>query len=100
MDKKVQSMQFVEIGTKDARLFKFFFNTLPSNENLSIKVTEVLCKYAFPDEKRPHFFCFDFKENVKGDQLNGWCVFDPIKEYERMGIQFSQSEVHLSFSSS
>jgi len=70
----------LEIICKDMRNLKFSSR----QENHSRRpVFECLQRYAFPISNKQTFFAFENKERFQED---GWSVYDPIKEYKRMGI--------------
>ncbi|CAG5114831.1 unnamed protein product [Candidula unifasciata] len=71
----------IDIVCKDMRNLRFAHK----QENHSRRqVFEKLQQYAFPLTNKLNFFAFEFKE--KYGQENGWKIFDPVKEFKRMGV--------------
>ncbi|XP_064636835.1 myotubularin-related protein 2-like isoform X2 [Lineus longissimus] len=70
----------IEIFCKDMRNLRFAHK----QENHSRRqVFEKLTQYAFPITNKVPMFAFEFKEEY---EENGWSVYDPIKEFKRMGL--------------
>ena len=69
----------IELTCKDVRNYRFAH----SRENHSRRdVFEKLQQYAFPINNKLPMFAFDYKEKY---QTNGWQVYEPIAEYQRLG---------------
>jgi len=71
----------MEIFCKDLRNLRFAHK----QENHSRRqVFEKIQQFAFPLTNKLRFFAFDFKEKYGPE--DGWTVFDPVKEFKRMGV--------------
>jgi len=69
----------IEILCKDIRNYRFAH----SRENHSRRdVFEKLQQYAFPTSNKLPLFAFEYKEKYS---INGWQVYEPIAEYQRLG---------------
>lgn len=69
----------IEILCKDVRNYRFAH----SRENHSRRdVFEKLQQYAFPNNNKLPIFAFEYKEKYP---MNGWQVYEPIAEYQRLG---------------
>lgn len=70
----------IEITSKDTRNYRFAH----SRENHSRRdVFEKLHQYAFPNlNNKLTLFAFEYKEKYP---INGWQVYEPIAEYQRLG---------------
>lgn len=69
----------IEITCKDVRNYRFAH----SRENHSRRdVFEKLQQYAFPLNNRLTLFALEYKEQYP---VNGWQVYEPIAEYQRLG---------------
>ena len=69
----------IEITCKDFRNYRFAH----SRENHSRRdVFEKLQQYAFPYSNKLPLFAFTYKEQFS---INGWQVYEPIAEYQRLG---------------
>jgi hypothetical protein len=70
----------IEIYTKDFRHIKLSF--LPSRSNRGR-----LFKLIREDRLQPNqFFCFSHKVPVTDHMIDGWNVYDPLREYSRQGV--------------
>lgn len=69
----------IEITCKDMRNYRFAH----SRENHSRRdVFEKLQQYSFPLNNKLPLFAFEYREKYP---LNGWQVYEPIAEYQRLG---------------
>jgi len=69
----------IEITCKDFRNYRFAH----SRENHSRRdVFEKLQQHAFPFNNKLPLFAFEYKEKYP---INGWQVYEPIAEYQRLG---------------
>lgn len=82
-NKNKEGLPKLIVTLKDAREFKF---KLPLIETLK-KIAEEMARFAFVEHKR-EFFAFRYYQNNKEleDKFNGWKLYDPIKEFNRMGL--------------
>ncbi|KFD57679.1 hypothetical protein M513_01349 [Trichuris suis] len=69
-----------EMFCKDFRTFRF---SSRQENHARRPLFECLQRLAFPLSHKLPFFAFQSKEKFNS---NGWLVYDPIKEYNRMGI--------------
>ena len=90
MDKRTQTLDIIELFTKDARRLRFSLPTELKESSLD-KVFTVIESFAFPEEDR-HVFAFIHKMSNRG--VEGWTVFADLDEYSRMGIDY-QKKVQL-----
>lgn len=74
--------QILEIHTRDGRIFRFGF----FKPETCRKVFDGLALYAFPG-KNEHLFAFNYKLHAAlPAELNGWQLYDAVREYKRMNI--------------
>lgn len=83
IDKKSFAGSCVDVVTKDGREFRFTFFTF-DKDNLADKVHERIKLFAFNEDVR-NFFAFSYKRKFP---TNGWEVYNDLKEWKRMGIDF------------
>ena len=68
---------------KDGRVFKFKV----SSENIWKKIYEIIDIFTFVKNNNRFFAFRHFEENKDLEfKHNGWKIYDPIKEFERMGL--------------
>lgn len=83
IDKKSVTSFCLDISTKDGREFRFSFSSF-DKDNLGEKIHERLKMFVFSEDIK---FAFAFA--YKGEYpINGWEVYNDIKEWKRMGINF------------
>lgn len=71
----------LSISCKNGRRLRFAHT---NDKNSRREIYEILQTYAFPLNHRLEYFAFVYKLNC--NDINGWNVYDPKKEYERMGV--------------
>jgi hypothetical protein len=89
-DKKALSGVCVDIYAKDGREFRFTFFPY-DKENLGDKICKILKVYAFNEDPR-YLFAFAYKREFP---VNGWEVYNDIKDWKRMGIDFESKVCQL-----
>jgi len=79
-NKNVDRTYTMDITCKDLRNLKFSMK----HDNVSRKkVYETLQTHSFPASCGLSFFAFEYSEEFK---VNGWDIYDPNKEYKRLGL--------------
>ena len=88
VDKKASKNIFIEISTKDMRNYKFSF--LPEFPHNPSDIYMQMCKYIFPTHLE-NVFAFNHKHSDIY-KFEGWNLYNDLKEYERMGLDFDNEE--------
>ena len=70
----------IEIFCKDMRNMRF---ALKQANHSRRDVYDSLMQYAFPSSNGMKLFAFEYKQKF---EVNGWNIFNPISEYERLGL--------------
>lgn len=91
MDKRLNSSVCIEIDTKDARTLKFMFPPL-EKDPVGEKIYNGIMAYAFPQEIK---YLFAFSHLSKSFQNDGWNIYNDLKEYDYMGIDYSEKVIFL-----
>jgi myotubularin-related protein 1/2 len=73
----------VEIVLKDGGYFKFGFSQI---SGIRTRFTATLFKYAFPAPRLDLLFAFFRVRETPGPGMDGWRVYSPAAELQRMGI--------------
>lgn len=63
---------------------KFNILKTENDKNFEQYVYNYLVRYSFPLSNGLNFFAFSYKPKLENN--NGWYVYDPEKEYKRMGV--------------
>ncbi len=87
-DKKNLELVYLDIYSKDGRLFKFKIPEKYSSE--SNPFIQLLFIFAFPDRKND-LFAFEYGKAGKNLEENygGWKIYDIEREFHRQGIDFA-----------
>jgi len=87
-DKKNFELVYLDIHSKDGRMFKFRITEKYSSE--SNPFIQLLYVFAFPD-KKTDLFAFEYGKAGKNLEENygGWKIYDIEREFHRQGIDFA-----------
>ncbi len=86
---KQEFTYLIEIYTKDLRHIRFSF--IPGRCTRGR-----IFKSLREDRTQAHqFFCYSYKEPLADNMIDGWNVYDPLREYTRQGCFKSGSQWRL-----
>lgn len=95
-EKKNITKYSLDITTKDARLIKFIVMSdqlkLFANLNNLVFPKEAVFCYTFAYKYREALFG---EKELSNNLIDGWQLYDPLKEYARQGIKFDDEDYKL-----